>query len=104
MKIYFFASMITPLLVVWLVLFSWRLLSCLLCVCAREDEHLEWMTDGRDLWEGIVDLHPTILTGLPMGHWAEPQKVWALSTSDTCVSCGRHILPDMAKVVYYISS
>lgn len=40
-----------------------------------QDEHLEWMSDGQELWNSIVDLHPTILTGLPMGKWAEPQKV-----------------------------
>lgn len=40
-----------------------------------QDEHLEWMSDGRELWNNIVDLQPAILTGLPMGKWAEPQKV-----------------------------
>ncbi|CAM9621129.1 unnamed protein product [Scytosiphon promiscuus] len=37
-------------------------------------EHLDWMEDGRQLWNGVSDLRPTILTGLPMGSWAEPQK------------------------------
>lgn len=37
-------------------------------------EHLEWMSDGQELWNSIVGLQPTILTGLPMGKWAEPQK------------------------------
>lgn len=41
----------------------------------REDEHLDWMPDGRELWDGVAHLQPTILTGLPMGNWAEPQKV-----------------------------
>lgn len=47
------------------------------CCCAycTKDEHLDWMPDGRELWEGVEQLHPTILTGLPMGTWAEPQKV-----------------------------
>ncbi|CAM9595854.1 unnamed protein product [Ectocarpus fasciculatus] len=37
-------------------------------------EHLDWMPDGRELWDGVAHLQPTILTGLPMGNWAEPQK------------------------------
>eukprot|EP00903_Cladosiphon_okamuranus_P017693 g16292.t1 len=37
-------------------------------------ENLDWMPDGRELWEGVKGLQPTILTGLPMGKWAEPQK------------------------------
>ncbi|CAM9710287.1 unnamed protein product, partial [Hapterophycus canaliculatus] len=32
------------------------------------------MEDGRELWNGVSGLRPTILTGLPMGNWAEPQK------------------------------
>lgn len=64
------------------VLFSLLLAcpSCLLCwtsvYCLMpQDEHLEWMSDGQELWNSIVGLQPTILTGLPMGKWAEPQKV-----------------------------
>jgi hypothetical protein len=44
---------------------------------ARTDgfyEHLDWMPDGRELWNAVRDLSPTILTGLPLGRWAEPQK------------------------------
>jgi len=37
-------------------------------------EHLPWMADGRDLWEFSRSHSPTILTGLPLGRWAEPQK------------------------------
>ncbi|CAN0161642.1 unnamed protein product [Pylaiella littoralis] len=37
-------------------------------------ENLDWMPDGRRLWEGVESLRPTILTGLPLGKWAEPQK------------------------------
>lgn len=37
-------------------------------------EHLAWTSDGRALWEAVRDLRPTILTGLPLGRWAEPQK------------------------------
>ena len=36
------------------------------------------MPDARLLFEGVKHLQPTILTGLPMGNWAAPQKVaWA---------------------------
>ena len=35
---------------------------------------LEWMPDGRELWERVRPLNPVILTGLPRGKWAEPQK------------------------------
>lgn len=34
--------------------------------------------DARLLFDTIADLHPIILTGCPIGGWAEPQKVdWA---------------------------
>jgi hypothetical protein len=36
--------------------------------------NLEWMPDGRDLWDYCRKYKPTILTGLPLGKWAEPQK------------------------------
>ncbi len=35
---------------------------------------LDWTDDGYDLWENSRDLDPVILTGLPLGKWAEPQK------------------------------
>jgi 5'(3')-deoxyribonucleotidase len=36
------------------------------------------MPDARLLFEGVKHLKPTILTGLPLGKWAAPQKVeWA---------------------------
>jgi hypothetical protein len=36
------------------------------------------MSDARTLFEAVEHLQPTILTGLPMGNWAAPQKVrWA---------------------------
>jgi 5'(3')-deoxyribonucleotidase len=36
------------------------------------------MPDARLLFEGVAHLQPTILTGLPQGDWAAPQKVrWA---------------------------
>jgi hypothetical protein len=36
---------------------------------------LPWMSDGKDLWEYIKGYRPTVLTGLPMGRWAAPQKL-----------------------------
>ncbi|QIK77930.1 hypothetical protein G7077_02365 [Sphingomonas piscis] len=36
------------------------------------------MADANQLFEGVKHLNPTILTGLPLGNWAAPQKVrWA---------------------------
>ena len=36
------------------------------------------MPDARELFDGVVNLKPTILTGLPLGNWAAPQKIaWA---------------------------
>ncbi len=36
------------------------------------------MPDARLLFDGVKHLEPTILTGLPVGAWAAPQKVeWA---------------------------
>ena len=36
------------------------------------------MPDARLLFEGVKHLKPTILTGLPIGKWAAPQKIeWA---------------------------
>ena len=36
------------------------------------------MPDARLLFDGVEHLQPTILTGLPLGNWAAPQKVeWA---------------------------
>jgi 5' nucleotidase, deoxy (Pyrimidine), cytosolic type C protein (NT5C) len=39
---------------------------------------LPLMPDARILFEAVAHLRPTILTGLPIGNWAAPQKVaWA---------------------------
>lgn len=35
---------------------------------------LSWMPDGKKLWEAVEHLCPSILTGVPRGSWAEPQK------------------------------
>lgn len=39
---------------------------------------LEEMSDARQLFDAVKHLKPTILTGLPLGTWAAPQKErWA---------------------------
>lgn len=35
---------------------------------------LGWMPDGRELWQFCLPHQPVILTGMPVGKWAEPQK------------------------------
>jgi hypothetical protein len=35
---------------------------------------LPLMPDARELFEAVKYYNPTILTGLPLGDWAEPQK------------------------------
>lgn len=35
---------------------------------------LDWMPDGKHLWNSIKGIQPTILTGLPRGNWAAGQK------------------------------
>jgi hypothetical protein len=37
-------------------------------------EHLGWTPDGRALWEATAHLAPVVLTGVPLGGWAEAQK------------------------------
>ncbi|MEN3971763.1 hypothetical protein WJS89_03685 [Sphingomicrobium sp. XHP0235] len=48
---------------------------------ARADgfyEHLDPLPGAAELVDAVRHLEPTILTGLPMGKWAEPQKrAWA---------------------------
>lgn len=40
-------------------------------------EKLPLMPDARELFEAVEHLNPIILTGIPVGDWAEPQKrVW----------------------------
>lgn len=36
---------------------------------------LPQMADARRLFDAVAHLAPTILTGLPLGNWAAPQKV-----------------------------
>ncbi len=41
-------------------------------------DSLPLMPDAQFLFDAVAHLHPTILTGLPLGNWAAPQKVaWA---------------------------
>ena len=52
----------------------WRRLHSASDFYARLDE----MPDARRLFDAVQHLRPTILTGLPRGSWAAPQKVaWA---------------------------
>lgn len=37
-------------------------------------ERLPLMPDARELFEAVEHLNPIILTGCPLGGWAEPQK------------------------------
>ncbi|WP_455381185.1 glutathione S-transferase N-terminal domain-containing protein [Salinispira pacifica] len=36
---------------------------------------LDWTPDGRELWQHIEKHGPTVLSGLPLGFWARPQKI-----------------------------
>ena len=39
---------------------------------------LPLLPDAQELWNALAHLHPVILTGLPHGDWAAPQKTrWA---------------------------
>jgi 5'(3')-deoxyribonucleotidase len=54
------------------------------------------MPDGRLLFDGVKHLKPTILTGLPLGKWAAPQKIeWAAEHFPgvpivTCMAADKH--------------
>ncbi|MFO7780917.1 MAG: hypothetical protein R6W94_04760 [Spirochaetia bacterium] len=37
--------------------------------------NIPWMPDGLELWERVEPHDPVILTGLPRGDWAKPQKL-----------------------------
>lgn len=51
---------------------------------------LDWMPDGRDLWEAVRGVGPVIVSGLPLGNWAEPQKrAW----------CRKHLGADVPVVL-----
>ena len=57
-------------------------------------EHLSWMPQGENLWEATKIYQPTILTGLPRGNWAEPQKrAWCareLGAGVPVITCMAH--------------
>jgi hypothetical protein len=54
---------------------------------------LPLMPDARELFEAVKHLDPIILTGLPLGNWAAPQKVrWAEQHFP-----GTHIITCMAR-------
>ena len=54
------------------------------------------MADARTLFEAVKHLEPTILTGLPLGAWAAPQKIaWAADhfpgvPITTCMARDKH--------------
>ena len=54
------------------------------------------MPDARRLFDAVEHLQPTILTGLPFGNWAAPQKVaWAAEHFPdvpiiTCIARDKH--------------
>jgi 5'(3')-deoxyribonucleotidase len=54
------------------------------------------MADARRLFDAVKHLEPTILTGLPLGKWAAPQKVeWAAEHFPgvpiiTCMAADKH--------------
>ena len=58
---------------------------------------LPQMPDGRRLFDAVKHLDPTILTGLPLGKWAAPQKVeWAAEHFPgvpivTCLAQDKHL-------------
>ena len=62
---------------------------------------LEWMNDGKELWNFVVKFGPTILTGLPRGTWAEPQKrSWCkreLGENVPVIACLSKEKPEKAK-------
>jgi 5'(3')-deoxyribonucleotidase len=55
------------------------------------------MADARRLFDAVKHLKPTILTGLPLGKWAAPQKVeWAAEHFPgvpiiTCMAADKHL-------------
>ena len=57
---------------------------------------LPQMPDAQILFDGVKHLEPTILTGLPLGNWAAPQKVkWAATHFPgvpiiTCMARDKH--------------
>lgn len=51
---------------------------------------LDWMPDGKQLWDAVKQYHPTILTGLPTGGNGKQQKEeW----------CAEHLGPNVPVIV-----
>ena len=66
---------------------------------------LPLVADARVLFDAVEHLHPTILTGLPLGKWAAPQKVaWAEEHFPgtpviTCMARDKHRFMDPGDVL-----
>lgn len=52
-------------------------------------DSLEWMPDGRELWEYTRKHGPTVLTGLPSKNGAEQKRMWV----------ARHMGPSVPVIV-----
>ena len=53
-------------------------------------ESLEWLPDGKQLWNAVKQYHPTILTGLPSSKNGKAQKEkW----------CAQHLGPNVPVIV-----
>lgn len=65
--------------------------------------HLPWMFDGLDLWNTLKIFQPVILTGIPFGKWAPPQKhEWCrreLGHEVEVVTCYTKHKPEKAKKI-----
>ena len=67
--------------------------------------NLPLMPDARQLFDAVAQLHPIILTGCPIGGWAEPQKVeWAAEHFPgaeiiTCMSREKYLHVDQGDVL-----
>jgi len=63
------------------------------------------MPDARILFDAVRHLDPTILTGLPLGNWAAPQKIeWAAEHFPgvpivTCLAQDKHLHMDPGEVL-----
>jgi hypothetical protein len=66
---------------------------------------LPLMPDARALFDAVAHLHPTILTGLPLGKWAAPQKLaWVEEHFPgmpviTCMARDKHRFMDAGDVL-----
>eukprot|EP01059_Diplonema_ambulator_P010293 TRINITY_DN20298_c0_g1_i1.p1 TRINITY_DN20298_c0_g1~~TRINITY_DN20298_c0_g1_i1.p1 ORF type:complete len:174 (+),score=19.95 TRINITY_DN20298_c0_g1_i1:49-570(+) len=60
-------------------------------------EKLPWMPGAEAMWKELKKHSPIILTGLPRGTWAEPQKrAWVathLGPDVTVIACMKHEKP-----------